>query len=153
MRLKKGTPPVDLAATPGARVLGVVLPSVGPMGPDGPAPRYTLPEDRRNKGEKAYGEYLARRKQAGEIVDYSFEPEKFRLADNTYYTPDYRVLLADGTVEFHEVKGRKGDGFYATEDGWIKAKMAAEVHPYPFRVLWPRKGGGWDERLVKRGAR
>ena len=110
--------------------------------------RATLTVPAMNKGETAYSRHLDIQRALGQIVRWDFEPEKFRLADNTYLNVDFRVILPDGTVEFHDVKGRKGDRFYATEDGWLKLKVAAATHPYIFRVVWPAKGGGWCSERV-----
>lgn len=49
-----------------------------------------------NKTESAYCQHLELRKRAGEIVWYRFEGIKLRLADNTFYTPDFAVMLATG---------------------------------------------------------
>jgi hypothetical protein len=100
---------------------------------------------RMNKGEAAYASVLEERRAAGHVVAWWFELLSLRLADSTHYRPDFLVMLADGSLELHEVKGRKGDSFYATEDSWPKIKIAAEVSPFPIRVVWPRRGGGWDE--------
>lgn len=89
-----------------------------------------------NQTEARYArEYLAPQRVAGFVRRWDFEPEKLRLADATYYAPDFRVILDDGTVEFHEVKG----GF-TREDAWIKLKIAAELHPYVFRLAVYKKG-------------
>lgn len=80
-----------------------------------------------NKTEAAYAAILEAKKMSGEILRYDFEPETFRLADKTTYTPDFRVVRADLGVEFHEVKG----GF-VREDAWIKLKIAAAWNPYRF---------------------
>ena len=58
-----------------------------------------------NKTEQAYESLLKLRQQAGEVLWYKFEGLKFRLADNTFYTPDFVVMLASGQMEAHEVKG------------------------------------------------
>ena len=95
-----------------------------------------------NKTEAAYASHLMARKLVGEIERFDFEPEKFRLADRTYYTPDFRVILMqDGTVEFHEVKG------FWEDDARVKIKVAAELHPYRFVAVKPiakKHGGGWS---------
>jgi hypothetical protein len=106
-----------LVRTPGAKVLGVVLPEADLTHGSGVAPRYTLPDDGMNKGERAYADHLEMRKRAGEIVEWAFEPEKFRLADNTFLCVDFRILLPDGTVRFADVKGRKKGGYYADDEG------------------------------------
>ena len=93
-----------------------------------------------NKTESAYCQHLEQRKRAGEIAWYRFEGIKLRLADNTFYTPDFAVMLATGEMELHEVKG------FWTEDARVKTKGAADQ--YPFRIIGvtvkPKTaGGGW----------
>ena len=90
-----------------------------------------------NKTEQAYGAYLELRKRCGEILGYGFERIKLRLADNTFYTPDFDVVAADGTLELHEVKG------FWEDDARVKIKVAAEV--FPFRFLGVKKTRtGWE---------
>ncbi|MCP5002793.1 MAG: DUF1064 domain-containing protein [Planctomycetes bacterium] len=94
-----------------------------------------------NNTEKAYAERLKLLKCAGEILWYKFEGIKFRLADNTFYTPDFAVLTSDSIMEIHEVKG------YWMDDARVKIKVAADQ--YPFRFLAVKKkskksGGGWS---------
>jgi hypothetical protein len=94
-----------------------------------------------NQTEKRYAEHLEERKRAGEIAWFGFESWKFRLADNTFYTPDFAVLLADGRLECHEVKGHWQD------DARVKIKVAAYQHPVRFIAVTakPKKaGGGWQ---------
>lgn len=109
------------------------------------APHY---DARMNKGERAYASHLDLWRAAGKVRRWWFEFVALRLADNTHYKPDFLVQLPDGALELHEVKGRKGDSFYAEEDAWIKVKVIAEHSPFAVRVVWPLKGGGWGERLV-----
>lgn len=93
-----------------------------------------------NKTEQAYGDLLEARKIAGEVAWYRFEGVKLRLADNTFYTPDYAVMLTDGTLEMHEVKG------FWQDDARVKIKVAAEMYPFRFvavRVVAKKNGGGW----------
>jgi len=97
-----------------------------------------------NKTEQAYANYLEALKVAGSIIWYKFEGLKFRLADNTFYTPDFAVLLPNGQIEMHEVKGSKG---IYTDDAKVKTKVAAEMYPFVFKVCFPRlkrEGGGWN---------
>ena len=75
-----------------------------------------------NKLELSYRQLLEQRKMAGEIVRYRYEPLKFKLAPNTFYTPDFMVTFED-RVEIHETKG------FWEEDARIKIKMAAELYP------------------------
>lgn len=97
-----------------------------------------------NKTETAYAATLEQRKQAGEVVWFKFEGMKFRLADNTFYTPDFVVLLADGALEAHEVKGARA---IFQDDAKAKVKIAADMYPLAFVVAFPipkNKGGGWE---------
>lgn len=98
-----------------------------------------------NKTEKRYAEELERRVERGEVIRWEYEPERLRLADNTYYVPDFRIVLTEGDlIEFHEVKGRRGGTYYATDKGKLKVKVAAEQHPYVFAIVWERPDGTWD---------
>ncbi|MBA59656.1 MAG: hypothetical protein CMQ40_10875 [Gammaproteobacteria bacterium] len=76
-----------------------------------------------NKTEARYSLLLEEEKRAGRIQWFAFEAVKLRLADRTFYTPDFLVMLEDGTLEFHEVKG------FWEEDARVKIKVAAETFP------------------------
>lgn len=94
-----------------------------------------------NKTEVAYDEYLAALLYGGSILWYRFEGIKLRLADNTFYTPDFAVMLADGTIECHEVKG------FWQDDARVKIKVAADQYPFRFvavKALPKKHGGGWS---------
>lgn len=80
-----------------------------------------------NKLEAAYAAHLQIRLRAGEILSFNYESVKFRLADKTFYTPDFMVVAADDTIEFHEVKG------FWEDDARVKIKVFAAL--YPFRVV------------------
>lgn len=99
-----------------------------------------LPVGQRNKTESAYEALLKDRLHRGEILWYSFEGIKLRLADNTFYTVDFPVLAADGVMEMHEVKG------HWVDDARVKIKVAAAQYPFRFiavRSLPKKAGGGW----------
>ena len=87
-----------------------------------------------NKLEAEYAHCLDMLKSSGEIADYSFEAVKLRLADRTFYTPDFMVLMPDGVIEFHETKG------FWQDDARVKIKVAAEMHPYKFVAITKVKG-------------
>ncbi len=89
-----------------------------------------------NKTEQAYALTLEARRQAGHLAWYKFEGMKFRLADATFYTPDFMVLLASGELQAHEIKG------FWTDDARVKIKVAAATHPVAF-VAIQRKSGDW----------
>ncbi|MGK5049715.1 DUF1064 domain-containing protein [Janthinobacterium sp. GB4P2] len=93
-----------------------------------------------NKTEAAYAQTLELRKAAGEVAWCKFEGLKFRLADNTFYTPDFAVQLTDGALEAHEVKG------FWQDDARAKIKIAADMYPLRFiavQALPKKVGGGW----------
>ncbi|MBF9234700.1 DUF1064 domain-containing protein [Microvirga alba] len=95
-----------------------------------------------NKTEKAYADFLSLRQRAGEVAWYKFEGVKLRLADSTFYSPDFAVMLNDGTMEMHEVKG------FWQDDARVKIKVASELYPFRFIALKARAkkdGGGWAE--------
>ena len=97
-----------------------------------------------NKTEKAYADHLALLQRAGELLWFRFEGVKLRLADNTFYTPDFAVLAADGVMELHEVKG------FWQDDARAKIKIAADQYPFRFiavRVRPKKDGGGWDKEV------
>jgi len=94
-----------------------------------------------NKTEAAYDQHLALLQHAGHIQWRKFEGLKLRLADNTFYTPDFAVMAADGVMECHEVKG------VWLDDARAKIKIAASLYPFRFfgiKAKAQRAGGGWD---------
>lgn len=96
----------------------------------------------RNKTEAKYEAYLEKQKLAGEVLSYCFEPLHLRLADKTFYKPDFLVLNKACEVEFHEVKGSR---YIFQDDAKVKVKVAAKLFPYfRFRVAYPQKGGTWE---------
>lgn len=100
-----------------------------------------LKTGQRNKTEAAYERHLEGLKHAGEVAWFKFEGVKLRLADNTFYTPDYAVMLAGGQMEMHEVKG------FWQDDARAKIKIAADLYPFRFlavKAKAKKDGGGWD---------
>ena len=94
-----------------------------------------------NRTEAAYAAELAEQMHAGEVAWYRFEGIKLRLADLTFYTPDFAVMLADGTLEMHEVKGGPW-----MDDARAKIKVAADQYPFRFiavKAIAKKHGGGW----------
>jgi len=80
-----------------------------------------------NQTEKAYANVLEANKLVGLIAHYEFEKIKLKLADNTFYTPDFWVVLSDGRIEFHEVKAMTAKQKVLVEDdAKVKIKVAAE---------------------------
>ena len=92
--------------------------------------RQRKPKGGMNKTEQAYADLLEGRKLAGEILGWRYEPYKLRLADNTYYTPDFMLQLPSGEIQLHETKACKADGtLLAEDDAMVKIKVAAELYP------------------------
>jgi hypothetical protein len=93
-----------------------------------------------NKTEAAYAAHLEALKHAGKVLWFKFEGMKFRLADNTFYTPDFAVLNSANELECHEVKG------FWEDDARAKIKIAADMYPMRFiavKVKAKKDGGGW----------
>lgn len=87
-----------------------------------------------NKLERSYADRLERMKQMDEILFWSFEQVKLRLADKTFYNPDFFVVTASKQVEFHECKG------FMHDVANVKIKVAASLHPFVFKVCrWKNK--------------
>ena len=90
-----------------------------------------------NKLESKWSEHLRLEQQAGRVVDFWFETHKYRLADKTWYTPDFVVLNADGSIHVHEVKG------FWEDDARVKIKVFAEKF-FMYEVFAvSRKGWQW----------
>lgn len=104
----------------------------------GRKPKATTGE-KMNKTEAEWARMLEARRLAGEVAYYAFEPIKVRLADATFYTPDFLVVLASGEMELHEVKGA-----FVMDDARLKFKVVAEH--FPARLVWAqkKKGGAWE---------
>lgn len=105
-----------------------------------------LKAGKRNKTEAAYEQTLEARRAAGEVAWFRFEGIKLRLADNTFYTPDYAVMLSSGLMEMHEVKG------FWQDDARAKIKIAADMYPFRFLAVRPKPkkdGGGWEMEVFE----
>lgn len=91
--------------------------------------------------EKKYAAELEAQLARGEIAWWKFDSFKIRLADNTFYTPDFIVMGIDAVVSFVEVKGHWED------DARVKIKVAAETYwMFQFVAIRSRQkkhGGGW----------
>jgi len=101
-----------------------------------------VPHDHRmNKTEKNYSNHLESLKIAGDIKDWKHEPFNLRLADRTFYKPDFVVINSNDHIEIHEVKG-----YAFRDDALVKIKVAAENFPW-FKfvgVFWRNRK--WEYR-------
>ncbi|WP_151775921.1 hypothetical protein [Acinetobacter colistiniresistens] len=92
-----------------------------------------------NQTEQKYADHLEGLKILGEIAWFAFDSMKFRLADKTFYSPDFIVMKASGELEAHEVKGHWED------DARVKIKVAAGMFPIPFiAVKRNSKNNTWE---------
>jgi hypothetical protein len=109
-----------------------------------------------NKVEAAYDAHLKVLRMEGDVIWHGYEAIKLRLADKTYFTPDFAVLKHDGCIEFIDVKGRttrvdckgkKQEKAYSQEDARLKVKVAAAMFPmFTFKTAFlSKETGGWVE--------
>ena len=112
--------------------------------------------EHKNKTESAYESHLNLRKITGEIVWFQFEGLTFKLANDTRYTPDFTLLLTDGTLECHEIKGterrikKSGENYSVPrfeDDARVKVEVAAAQFPIVFKVVY-KVDGNWIEKEV-----
>jgi len=111
----------------------------------GRRPRHVNGEMNRTEA-KFYDDYILPRIMRKEILWAQFEGITLRLGERCSWTPDFLVLLADGTLEALEVKGHWED------DARVKFKATASLFPWltirAFRPLPKHQGGGWDEEVL-----
>lgn len=88
-----------------------------------------------NKTEARYHDHLEAKRRAGEILWFKFEGLKLRLADKTFYSPDFVVLNHLMEIEVHEVKG------FWQDDARVKIKVAADQYPFKFIAVYGTKDG------------
>jgi hypothetical protein len=99
-----------------------------------------------NRWEQLYSDHLRDRRIAGEVRWFGFEIIRLRLAmsqteKEAWYKPDFMVVMADGSVELHEVKG------HWREAARLRVKIASEIFPFPLIVV-TRSGSQWQyERM------
>lgn len=98
-----------------------------------------------NKLERDYSQLLELRKHSGEIDWWVYDGIRLRLTadDKAFYTPDFTVMLADGTLEIHETKG------HWEQAALLRIKFAADKFPFRFIAIGKctqKEGGGWWSR-------
>lgn len=100
-----------------------------------------LKSGKMNKTEAAYAQLLELRKHIGEVLWYAFEPVNLRLGDKCFYAVDFMVMLKNGQLECHEVKG----GWQWQDDALVKIKTASAKFPFKFIAVSLIKGN-WETR-------
>jgi hypothetical protein len=109
----------------------------------------------RNKLEASYEAHLELLKKAGKIWDYKFEGMKLRLANNTWFTPDFVVFSAEGAVELHDTKGTKNKKLkggcikapWCEADAKLKMKVIADLWPFKMLVIF-KTPDGWQQQEI-----
>jgi len=93
-----------------------------------------------NKLEAAFSEELDLQVQLGALLWRStHEPMKLRLADKTFYTPDFLALDNGYALIVYDVKG----GLFP-EHNRVKMKVVAELYPLRFVIVRrPRVEDPW----------
>lgn len=99
--------------------------------------------DGMNKTERAYAFDLELLRLAGDIQSYRFEPLKFVLGKGAVYTPDFEVVLADGLLEYHEVKG------FWREAARVRIKVAARLFSDRRFIAVKKNGTSWDREEIQ----
>lgn len=94
-----------------------------------------------NRWEAAYADILTLEKAAGNIIEWAYEPIKFRFADRTFYEIDFIVKKNDGTLMAIEVKGHWED------DARVKFKIARENFGWMFEFVAITKTEDGFERI------
>lgn len=96
-----------------------------------------------NKTEELYSEELETLQAAGEIAWWAFQPIALILAKKTRYTPDFCVILPDGVIEFHEVKG------FWRDDARVKIKVAADKFAMFRFIAVQRVKKAWKYEVIE----
>jgi len=106
--------------------------------------------------ERQYAQFLDGLIVEGSIRVWIYEAIRLKLAEETYFTPDFLVVFADGHSELHEIKGTRKYGkkgfhtylaFYR-EDSRVKIKIAAAQYAQVFPIVgkhWNPVRGMWEE--------
>lgn len=73
-------------------------------------------------------EHIKYLRTVGVVKWYAYESIKLRLADRTWFTPDFMCVTYENNIVFYEVKG------FWRDDARVKIKVAAEQYPqFAFR--------------------
>jgi predicted nucleic acid-binding Zn ribbon protein len=86
----------------------------------------------RSSWEANWARYLNWLQRLGEVSSWQFEPETFEFPVKRgarFYTPDFRVVRPDGSVEYHEVKG------WMDQKSATKLKRMEKYHPHVKIIL------------------
>ena len=133
---------------PALKIKGLTTPA-DPAGPGKGDPvtrtkktyRSALPWDNNlydSRTEALYAEHLESMKRELDILDWRYDVINLRLADRTFYKPDFLVISNSTRIEVHEVKG------FMRDDANVKLKTAASLFPWFAFYLVRRIKGTWQ---------
>ena len=94
--------------------------------------------------ERDWAEHLELLRHGGLVHSWDYEEVKLRLADGTFYTPDFFVVMEDGLIQIHEVKG------HMREAARVRLNVAAERFPWAQFVLVRRPARDWKTDVVRK---
>ena len=81
----------------------------------------------RSSWEANYARYLNWLKDLNQIKDWQYEPDTFEFFSikkgTRFYTPDFKIMNLDDSIEYHEVKG------WMDEKSFTKLKRMAKYYP------------------------
>jgi hypothetical protein len=127
---------------PNAAIFSLLSPHLKEIGTD-----CRLPASPMNNLEQSFAQHLEARRRAGTLQSWGFERIKLRLADNTWWTPDFDYLLPDGQIVIVDTKG------HWEEAARIKIKTCASLYPhFRFQAVTKqtkREGGGFKVEAIK----
>lgn len=131
-----------LESLPGAKVTRVNLPGVpsGPSRKTGGLFKPSSMKDAQNrswdsKTEARFSHLLDNLKEEGRFKGWRYNDTKYRLADRTWYKPDFHLDIDDFRMVIIEVKG----GFIAPQ-AKDRIKILADTSPHPFYLAqWVTK--------------
>ncbi|MBR8344678.1 hypothetical protein [Burkholderia ambifaria] len=117
-----------------------LLESAAETAKDAAAPVRSLGRVRTRKVDaaiEAYGALLATMRSIGRVLWFRANPIKLRLADETYYCPNFAVMVASGHLEMHHVIDA------ANNEPLTTVKIAAEQFPFRFVAVHRDDSCGW----------
>ncbi len=110
-----------------------------------PRGRTNRPPGALNATERRYLAHLEARQRRGEIAGLWPHPFRLQLAPKTTYQPDFLVMLPDGRLELHEVKG------WMQDDAAVKLKVTSEIYwLFPVYVVREKPRGVFTLRSMDR---
>ena len=93
-----------------------------------------------NKTESAYRREVLERRSG--VVAIHYEGLTFRMANGHRYTPDWVVVMEDGGIECHEVKGRRA--LHSQQRARLAFDQARVEFPWVKWVWAARREHGWS---------